>query len=61
MTDFVIHSAEAAAEVAIERRGILILTARETQAFADAILKPAQPGPRLRKSAREFLKRASRP
>jgi uncharacterized protein (DUF1778 family) len=61
MTDFVIHSAEAAAGHAIERRGMLILTARETQAFAEAILKPAQPGPRLRRAAREYLKRTSRP
>jgi uncharacterized protein (DUF1778 family) len=60
MTDFVIHSAEAAAEHAIERRGMLILTARETQAFAEAILKPARPGPRLRRAAREYLKRTSR-
>jgi uncharacterized protein (DUF1778 family) len=60
MTDFVIHSAEAAAEAAIERRGMLILTARETQAFAEAILKPAQPGPRLLKAAREYVKQASR-
>jgi uncharacterized protein (DUF1778 family) len=60
MTDFVIHSAQTAAELAIERRGMLILTARETQAFADAILKPAPPGPKLRKAAREYIKKARR-
>jgi uncharacterized protein (DUF1778 family) len=60
MTDFVIHSAEAAAEQTIERRGVLILTARESQAFAEAILNPAEPGPRLRKAAREYRRKKSR-
>jgi uncharacterized protein (DUF1778 family) len=54
MTDFVLHSAEAAAERTIERRAMLILTARETEAFADAVLSPAEPGPVLRKAAREY-------
>src|SRR6266853_303236 len=53
MTDFVLHSAEAAAERTIEKRAMLILTARETEAFADAILNPAGPGSALRRAARE--------
>jgi uncharacterized protein (DUF1778 family) len=60
MTDFVIHSAEAAAEETIERRGMLILTARETQAFAEAILNPAEPGLRLRKAAQEYRRKKNR-
>ena len=61
MTDFVLYSAKAAAERAIERHGMLILTARETEAFADAILSPAEPGPVLRKAARRYReKMASR-
>jgi uncharacterized protein (DUF1778 family) len=60
MTDFVIHSAEAAAEQTIERRGMLILTARETQAFAEAILNPAEPGLRLRKAAQEYRRKKNR-
>lgn len=43
MTDFVVHSAEAAAERTIENRAMLVLTARETEAFADAILNPPPP------------------
>jgi len=39
---------------------MLILTARETQAFADAILKPAEPGPRLRKAANDYRKEKNR-
>jgi uncharacterized protein (DUF1778 family) len=54
MTDFVLHSAETAAERTIEERAMLILTARETEAFVDAILRPAQPGPVLRAAARHY-------
>ena len=54
MTDFVLHSAEAAAERTIEERSMLILSARETEAFVDAILNPAQPGSVLRAAARNY-------
>src|SRR3954470_20749135 len=54
MTDFVLHSAEAAAERTIANRAMLVLTARETEAFADAILNPAGPGPVLRRAVREY-------
>ena len=54
MTDFVLHSAEAAAERTIEQRAMLIVSARETQAFVDAILNPAEPGPLLRAAARRY-------
>src|SRR3954451_12739446 len=54
MTDFVLHSAEAAAERTIEERAMLILSARETESFVDAILHPAEPGPVLRAAARHY-------
>jgi uncharacterized protein (DUF1778 family) len=54
MTDFVLHSAEAAAERTIEQRAMLILSARETEAFVNAILHPAEPGPVLRAAARHY-------
>jgi uncharacterized protein (DUF1778 family) len=54
MTDFVLHSAEAAAERTIEKRAVLILTARETEAFANAVLNPPDPGVVLRRAAREY-------
>ena len=60
MTDFVLHSAEAAAERAIEKRAILILTARETVAFANAIFNPPSPGTVLRKAAREYHAKTAR-
>ena len=62
MTDFVLHSAETAAERAIEERAMLILSARETEAFVNAILSPAEPGPVLRAAGRRYkatLKTAS--
>ena len=59
MTDFVLHSAQAAAERTIERRAILILTARETEAFAEAILRPAEPGAVLRKAVREYREKTA--
>src|SRR5271155_6149178 len=54
MTDFVLHSAEAAAGRTIEERAMLILSARETESFVDAILHPAQPGQVLRATARHY-------
>src|ERR1700733_14446796 len=53
MTDFVLRSAESAAERTIERRSMLILTAREAKAFVNAILNPPGPGAVLRRAARE--------
>jgi len=60
MTDFVLHSAEAAAERTIANRAMLVLTARETEAFADAILNPAGPGSALRRAAREYREKIAK-
>ena len=60
MTDFVLDSARAAAERAIEKHDMLILTARETEAFADAILNAADPGPVLRRAARDYREKSAR-
>jgi uncharacterized protein (DUF1778 family) len=59
MTDFVLHSAETAAERTIEKRAMLVLTARETEAFVDAILNPPEPGPVLRRAARAYNEKAA--
>jgi len=60
MTDFVLRSAQAAAESAIERRAMLVLAARDTEVFAEAVLRPAEPGPVLRRAASEYLKKTGR-
>jgi uncharacterized protein (DUF1778 family) len=59
MTAFVFDSAKAAAERTIERHDMLILTARETEAFADAILNSAEPGPVLRRAARNYREKSA--
>ena len=60
MTDFVLHSAEAAAERTIEKRAMLILTARETETFVNATLNPPDPASVLRKAAREYRENLAR-
>ena len=60
MTDFVLHSAESAAERTIEERAMLILSARGTEAFVDAILNAVEPGPVLRAAARRYKKPTGR-
>ena len=54
MTDFVLQSAKTAAERTIEQRAMLVLSARETEAFVNAILSPAEPRSVLRKAARHY-------
>jgi uncharacterized protein (DUF1778 family) len=57
MTDFVLHSAQAAAERTIQEHAILTLSARETKSFVDAILRPAEPGRVLRSAAKAYKQR----
>ena len=59
LTDFVLQSAQAAAERTIERRAMLILTARESEAFADAVLNPPEPSPVLRRAARHYREKTA--
>jgi uncharacterized protein (DUF1778 family) len=54
MTDFVLHSAETAAQRTLQERAMLILTARETEAFVSTILNPPKPGAVLRKAVRQY-------
>lgn len=54
MTDFVLHSAETAAQTAIKERAMVILSARETEIFVNAIVNPAEPGMILRGAARRY-------
>src|SRR5258706_5814496 len=56
MTEFVLHSAEAAAERTINERATLVLTARESEVFVAAILNPPEPGVALRRAARHYKK-----
>jgi uncharacterized protein (DUF1778 family) len=55
LTDFVIASVHEAAMRTIEDMQSLHLTAREGRAFAEALLNPRQPGPRLREAAQRYI------
>ena len=54
MTNFVLYSAERAAERTIQERTMLILSARETEVFVNALLHPAKPGSTLRAAAARY-------
>lgn len=58
LTDFVLRSAEAAAERTLRDRAILVLTARDAEVFVDAILNPPEPGPVLRAAAKYYKRHA---
>ena len=60
MTDFVLHSAKVAAERTIQERAMTVLSARDTEAFVEAILNPSEPGPVLRAAARAYKTRLGR-
>src|SRR5271166_2686074 len=54
MTDFVLHSAQVAAQRTIEDRTIMVLSARDAEIVVDAILNPPEPGPVMRKAMAEY-------
>lgn len=56
MTDFVLQSAEQAAERTIEQHFLLTLTARDSVTFVDAILKAPKPGKVLRRAVQHYRK-----
>lgn len=60
MTDFVLHSAEDAAERTIQERAILIASARETEIFVNALLNPPEPGSVLRRAAQHYKETMAR-
>ncbi|MCB1020728.1 MAG: DUF1778 domain-containing protein [Bryobacterales bacterium] len=54
MTDFVLHSAEVAAQRTLEERAMLVLTARESEAFVEVLMDPAPPSRGLVKAAKRY-------
>jgi uncharacterized protein (DUF1778 family) len=58
LTDFVLRSAEVAADRTIQERTMLVLSAKDSEAFVQALLGPApEPGPALRKAVKRYKKR----
>jgi uncharacterized protein (DUF1778 family) len=55
LTDFVIASVHDAAVRTIEEMRSIKLTAQESRAFAEAVLNPREPAPRLKAAARRYI------
>lgn len=56
LTDFVIASVHEAAVRVIEETQTIRLSARDSRAFAEALLNPREPNARLKASAQRYLK-----
>jgi len=54
LTDFVVRSAQRAAEQTIRDHVTIALTARESQAFVEALLEPPAPNAALRAAAEQY-------
>lgn len=54
LTDFVVQSAQVAAETVIRDRAVLTLTARDTAVLVEALLNPEPPNETLRTAARRY-------
>lgn len=54
VTDFVLHSAEAAAQQTIRERALLVLGVRDTEIFVNAILHPPEPNRALRAAVKSY-------
>ena len=54
LTEFVVRSAQEAAQEAIREHELISLTARDTKAFVNALLKPPAPRSRLKRAAERY-------
>ena len=54
LTEFVFSSAQEAARAAINEHELMSLTARDTKAFVNALLKPSSPGKQLQRAAARY-------
>lgn len=60
LTDFVVASAHEAAVRTIEAMQVVRLTEAESRAFAEALLAPREPTPRLKAAARRYIEATGR-
>jgi len=56
LTEFVVRSAQEAARKAVKEHQIMSLTARDTEAFVKALLKPPAPSKKIRHAAARYKK-----
>jgi uncharacterized protein (DUF1778 family) len=54
LTDFVVRSAQRAAEQTIRDHAVIALTTRESQAFVEALLEPPPPNAALRAAVEHY-------
>lgn len=54
LSEFVIRAGEEAATRVLDRAGVIVLAARDSAAFVEAVLHPPEPGQRLRAAARRY-------
>jgi uncharacterized protein (DUF1778 family) len=59
VTDFVVGSAQDAANRAIREREIMTVAGNDRERLVEALLNPPEPGQRLRKAARHYRKSAN--
>lgn len=60
LTDFVVASAHEAAVRTIEEMQTIRLTEAESRAFAEALLVPREPTPRLKAAAQRYIEATTR-
>src|SRR4030067_2953307 len=58
LTDFLIASAQEAAERIVRAQDVLMLSERDRKSFVEALLEPATPGKALRQAAKRYRERA---
>ena len=56
LTEFVVRSEREAARKAVKEHQMMSLTARDTEAFVKALLKPPAPSKKLRRAATRYEK-----
>jgi uncharacterized protein (DUF1778 family) len=56
LTEFVVRSAQEAARKAVKEHQIMSLTTRDTEAFAQVLLKPSAPSKKLKRAAARYKK-----
>ncbi len=54
LTEFVVRSAQEAARKAVKEHQMMSLTARDTEAFAKALLRPPSPSNKLKRAAARY-------
>jgi uncharacterized protein (DUF1778 family) len=60
VSDFIVRSAQTAAERALEEQSVIRLSEADSRVFINAIDNPPEPGPRLRNALDEYRKQVRR-